>query len=438
MRSEGPLPESRDGLGQHRRILVSALIVLAFAARLAASALLGLDAPPVADDRDYDQLAVSLSEGGDYKFRDTFISFRPPLYPVFLSIVYRVAGHDYRAARIAQAALGALAAWLSFLIGRRLFGERRGFAAAALFALAPADVFFFHALLSEALFIPLLAAMIYGFVRLGDARAAARAASGGARSAGGGVSLPWLIYTGVAMGAATLTRPVLLLFPPFLLLWAWWTYREAGRADLRAVGTAVSVIIIAAILVSVPWLMRVREETGHWVPVTTGGGVTFWGGNNIRVLEGEHWGRWVYITELPFYDELRTVAHDQVEVDRRAWRLGFNFLASNPEKVPKLLMFKIARFWNPWANLPVGRKIVYFLTYGLTLPWVFAGIVMTFRRDAPEVMLHLIVGTFCLSALVFWGDARIRSAISPYLWMFAVVAADRTWRRFGKPVIHRG
>ncbi len=166
-----------------------------------------------------------------------------------------------------------------------------------------------------------------------------------------------------------------------------------------------------------------------WVPVTTGGGVTFWGVNNVRVLEGDHWGRWVFIGDLPFYDELRVVAYDQAELDRRAWRLGFNFLASNPDKVPKLLMFKLARFWNPWANLPWGQKLVYLLTYGLALPWMLAGMVVTFRRDRPEVILHLVVGTFCTSALIFWGDARMRSAVSPYLWMFAVAAVDAARRR---------
>jgi len=402
------------GLGRRRRVLVAALVAAALAARLAASFMLDIGAPPVADDRDYDKLAVSLARGEGYRIQDVFISFRPPLYPAFLSLVYRVAGHNYPAVRVAQALLGALSTWLAFIIGRRLFGERRGFAGAALFALAPADVFFSHGLLTETLFIPLLAAMVYALVRASEARAA--------REAG----LRWLLAGGAALGAATLTRPVLLLFPPFLLLWALWTYRRGpGRADLPAAAGAFSVIIGLALVVTAPWIGLVHARTGHWVPVTTGGGVTFWGGNNVRVLEGDRWGRWVFIGDLPFYDELRAVAHDQAELDRRAWRLGFNFLANNPDKVPKLLMFKLARFWNPWANLPWGQKLVYLLTYGLALPWMLAGMVMTFRRDGPEVILHLLVGTFCLSALVFWGDARIRSAVSPYLWMFAVVAADR-------------
>jgi 4-amino-4-deoxy-L-arabinose transferase-like glycosyltransferase len=424
--NEGP------GLGPNRRALLIALVALAFAARLAGDLYLGFNEAPIADDLHYDQLAESLAEGDGYTIRGTFISFRPPLYPVFLSLVYRVAGHDFVAARVAQAVLGVLATWLTFVIGRRLFGERRAFAAAALFAVAPADVFFFHGLLTETLFIPLVAVMVYGFLRLGGARAA-RPVDGSGWASNRWPVMGWSIFTGAVLGAATLTRPVLLLFPPFLLLWAVWSFRKppavGGGIEVRGVCWALSGIILSALIVMSPWLYLVHERTGRWVPVTTGGGVTFWGANNIRVLERDHWGRWVFIGELPFYDELKVVAADQVEVDRRAWRLGLNFLANNPGKVPKLLVYKFARFWNPWANLPIARKIAYFLTYGLALPWMFAGMVMTFRRDGPEVILHLIVGTLSLSALVFWGDARIRSGVSPYLWMFAVVAGQRAWAR---------
>lgn len=159
-------------------------------------------------------------------------------------------------------------------------------------------------------------------------------------------------------------------------------------------------------------------------------GSLFGGGNNIRVLEREHWGRWVHFGHLPFSNELRSLLRDQVALDRQAWKLGFNFLLNNPDTIPKLLVYKLARFWNPWANLPIARKLIYFLTYGLVLPWMFAGMIMTFRRNSPAVILHLLVATFCLSALIFWGDARIRAGISPYLWMFAVVAGERTWSRF--------
>ncbi len=430
--------ERGGGLGRRRGVLIAALIVVAFAARLAANIFLGLDVPPLSDDRDYDQLAWSLARGEGYTIPyeaidgtllgRAFITFRPPLYPVFLSLVYRMAGHDLAAARVAQAGLGALTAGVAFLIGRRLFGERRGWVAAAIFALAPADVFFFHGLLTETLFLPLVALMVYGFIRL---RAAWEATRGGA--AGQRALLGWSIWTGAFLGLATLTRPVLLLFPPFVLLWGWWTYRGSsragGRVDPRGLGGGLFVIMAAAFLVMAPWLWLVHARTGYWVPVTAGGGVTFWGGNNIRVLEPDRWGRWVHIAELPFYDELRRVGDDQVEVDRRAWRLGLDFLASNPGKIPQLLIFKIARFWNPWANLPTARKLAYFLTYGLALPWMLAGMIMTFRRDSPALILHLLVVTFCLSALVFWGDARIRSGVSPYLWMFAVVALGRTWGR---------
>jgi len=445
----------------HRKLLLPALVLVAFALRVAAGLHLGLDAPPTADDRDYDLLARSLLAGKGYTIHGWFISFRPPLYPGFLSVVYRFAGESYAAARIAQAALGALGAWLTFLLGRRLFGERQAFAAAALYAAAPADVFFSYGLLTETLFLPLLVAMAYGFVRLAEAALAwkSRGPAGGPEqsegrqeSTGGEgrgesrmrasrrIPIGWVLFTGAMMGAATLARPILLFFPPFLILWAWWTYRKPpeipGPGRVPAVFAVVSGIIFGALAVMAPWLWQVRQGTGHWVAVTTSGGAIFWGANNVQVLDREHWGRWVPIGQLPFYDELRAAARDQVQVDRLAMRLGLQFLAGNPDKIPKLLVFKFARFWNPVANVRTSWKIVYLLTYGLALPWMLAGLVMTWRRDEPVLILHLLVGTFVLSVLVFWGDARIRSGISPFLWIFAVAAfastADRLRGARGK------
>jgi len=432
-----PVSEARGTLPR-RGLLLSALVLGAFLLRVAVCLHFGIDAPPTSDDRDYDQLARSLAAGRGYTIHGTFISFRSPLYPVFLSLLYRVAGESYAAARVSQAALGALAAWLTFLLGRRLCGERRAYAAAALYAAAPADVFFSYGLLTETLFIPLLVATAYGFVRLAEAAAIWRP-EGPSRGEGREesemparrrVPIGWVLFTGATLGAAILTRPILLFFPPFLAVWAWWTYRKPaevpGPGRVRAAFLAVSGILLAALAVMSPWIWQVRERTGHWVLGTTAGGPAFWGANNIQVLDREHWGRWVPLGELPFYDELKAAAQDQVEVDRRAWRLGLRFLAENPDRIPKLLLYKFARFWNPVANVRTSWKIVYLATYGLALPWMLAGMFLTWRRDAPILILHLLVATFVLSVLVFWGDARIRSGISPFLWIFAVAAFAST------------
>jgi hypothetical protein len=57
---------------------------------------------------------------------------------------------------------------------------------------------------------------------------------------------------------------------------------------------------------------------------------------------------------------------------------------------------------------------------------MLVGLWITWNRDDPILILHLLVVTFVLSALIFWGDARIRSGISPFLWIFAVAALART------------
>src|SRR5581483_9184083 len=47
--------------------------------------------------------------------------FRPPLYPMFLAAIYRIAGDDVWTVRIAQAGFGALSAPLTTWIAGRVF-----------------------------------------------------------------------------------------------------------------------------------------------------------------------------------------------------------------------------------------------------------------------------------------------------------------------------
>src|SRR2546425_9687874 len=55
------------------------------------------------DARGYDDWARRIA-GGDWIGRDVF--YQAPLYPYFLALIYRVAGHSLLFVRIVQAAIG--------------------------------------------------------------------------------------------------------------------------------------------------------------------------------------------------------------------------------------------------------------------------------------------------------------------------------------------
>ncbi|MFQ5601160.1 MAG: glycosyltransferase family 39 protein, partial [Candidatus Krumholzibacteriia bacterium] len=112
-----------------------------------------VDAPdfrqPAVDAHTHDYWARGLATGDwslpadleDPRIPDTPF-FRPPGYPYFLALVYRLTGGSYLAPRIVQMLLGLLSAALAFLIGQRWFGRAAGLVAGGGMALYWAFIYF--------------------------------------------------------------------------------------------------------------------------------------------------------------------------------------------------------------------------------------------------------------------------------------------------------
>src|SRR5437762_10770275 len=83
------------------------------------------------DARAYDEWARRIA-GGDWIGRDVF--YQAPLYPYFLGLIYRVAGHDLFAVRVCQAIVGSASCALLGAATSRLFSRTAGVIAG--FALA--------------------------------------------------------------------------------------------------------------------------------------------------------------------------------------------------------------------------------------------------------------------------------------------------------------
>jgi len=82
---------------------------------------------------------------------------RAPLYPLILTVIYYLSGHDYLAVVCIQALMGGLTVPLLAILGRRLFGDTvPAIVAGCLFACHPLVIFAAGLLYSETFYLFLL------------------------------------------------------------------------------------------------------------------------------------------------------------------------------------------------------------------------------------------------------------------------------------------
>src|SRR5437773_1926650 len=112
------------------------------------------------DEGEYHQLAVSLAERGEFAYRPGVLtSHRPPLYPSFVALVYKLFGvGNVPAVRLLQAGLSLATVYLVYDLGRQLYGRRVGLLAGGLYCFYPSLLVFNNLLLTEPLFNLLLCA----------------------------------------------------------------------------------------------------------------------------------------------------------------------------------------------------------------------------------------------------------------------------------------
>src|SRR5713226_9588520 len=105
-----------------RNLSLLAIVVVAFLFRLAVVDVLGKR--PVRDLIWNDAVAWNLAQGIGFTASQhpPYIPgiFRTPGFPAFLAVVYRIAGHNYRAGFVALALLDSLTAVLTVLLAAEL------------------------------------------------------------------------------------------------------------------------------------------------------------------------------------------------------------------------------------------------------------------------------------------------------------------------------
>lgn len=250
-------PESNEtptpGASRAQRLLLVLLLVLATLVQFTVASRTVVHFPLRADAGDYFSYAHNLSQYGVYSATDTWRigadhseprpdKLRSPGYPLFLLALGtpQPTKHYLRRVAFAQAVLGVVSVWLSYLIATTFLSRPLALVSAALVVLSPHITLSSVLVLSEALFTVLLLGSVYLSIRSFN-----------------GSGAGWRVAAGLMWAACALVRPTVLLFP---LLLAAWAVALHGRGVVRALAPA----LLAFALVLAPWIGRslVVTDTG--------------------------------------------------------------------------------------------------------------------------------------------------------------------------------
>ncbi len=385
---------------------------------------------PLEDSAAYDTNAVQLVNTGSFAgsletLHQGASAYYPPLFSVALAGVDEIVGTGaharWDAGRVLEAFLGALAVLLLGLIGTRLFGRRIGLVAAGIAAVYPPLVLVGSSLLSESLFIPLvLGAVLAALTYRDDPRAR------------------WAVLAGALVGLAALTRGngIFLAIPVAFLVWV-----ERPRRSWRTL-RAPLLVVLATVVVLVPWTVRNAEDFHRLVPVSTDSGFTLAGTFNATAQGG---GRpFPAMWEMPQAHIQQLYAQNpkanEASINQTLLREAFHYMRVHPGSVLKTAYWntvrlldltpEVERFYAPFERYPTWLAVLSVYTFWLLGLACLATLV---RRAVPRAPLALwgCALTLYLSTVLLIGMTRLRVPLDPFLILVAAGGAVAAWERVG-------
>jgi 4-amino-4-deoxy-L-arabinose transferase-like glycosyltransferase len=243
---------------------------------------------------------------------------RTPAYPLFVAVIYRLAGTGQLPVALAQTALFAAICLLVFAITRRMAGDAIALAAAAATALFPPFPYFGALVMTELWTTFVLTLSIWIAVRALQTR---RTAS--------------FVALGVMLGLTTLSRPVFVLLPLWLAAIGIAVFplplSQVGATRRPAVRQWV-LLVAAFAITMLPWFTYNYVTLGEFTLSPAGG-----------VGRGIWEGQWQATWSGRLQDELTHIAEDTD--DRVALDARIEAVASR-ERLPAAPMLEYVHQWQ--------------------------------------------------------------------------------------------
>lgn len=381
---------------------------------------------PVLDEQRYVGEARALAAGRAVEDRPYW---QPPGIIYALAATFRIAGPGLLTPRLVQVLVSVASCLLLFAIGRRLFGERVGLAAAAILAAHGVVVFESTELLPPTwiLFFDLLA--LFLLLRAGERRTPPRS-----------------FAAGVALGVSAVFSPTIL---PFVLV---------AAVHLRR-PSAIAALVAGVLLPILPVTVRNHRHGGELVLISTNGGLNLHLGNNPDYREtfalrpGRHWEE---LVDEPRRHGITRPGAQSSYFTRKA----LSFVADHPIDAAGLHLRKTYLFFHG-AEIPrdtdlheardhsvVLRALVWpgplRFPDGLLIPLALLGVAVWWKDRRRLAVPLEFLATLAIVVPIFFVTSRHRVPALPVFALFAAAGLPilierwKTWRPRGRVLASGG
>ncbi len=364
----------------------------------------------------------------------------PPLYSLYLAAVSLLGGTSALAHRLASCLLGAAAVAVVGLTGRKIAGERAGLIGAALAAVYPMLWINDGMLVSESMYVLLIAAILLASYRLWAARTIGNA-----------------LLLGVAIGLASLTRPEAVLLVPLIGV----PFLFAALPEWRRRLFNVLAIGVACLVVILPWWVRNLVTFENPTFLATGHGSVLQSANCDQTYSGQFLGYWdihcildgrppqnAQQERLLHSDKVPAVAYllaqdprDESIPDKAARTKALHYIRDHLSRAPVVALARVGRVWGVYR---VEQQVSFddfferrghwpswagtWMYYALLPFSVYALVLMRRRKVAISPMIAIVI-MVTFTAAISIGITRYRVGADVMLTVLGGVGIDALWRR---------
>jgi len=407
------------------RIYVVALILRLIPVLVARNLGIGLD-----DMFQYDMLARSMASGHGYRWyaredlkliepyvdfdvstakgydpeHGLYTSFRAPLYPAFLSIVYFVNGTDFSrffAARLAQVILlGAPLAPLTYRVSRSLFPDCETVSRISAWIVAVYPIFLVYPLglgTENPFFLLLLSSFLFLLRSIEQP------------------STFHFLLAGIFLALTALTRSVILPFAGLAVLYLIYIHRKSAL-----------VAGIAFFLIVMPWVIRNSLLHHKFTGIETSMGYNLYLGYHPQ---GN--GSFMFGPSL----DLLTIMDDS-ERDEVGTQKAMEFMRAQPERFIPLAVNRLGFFFGLekrvliyfYSNYLIGylpQGLLLMISAVLLLPFMAISLLAALSIPAlvwnqRTILLAILFGAYLLPHVFILAEDRFHLALVPFLAILAV------------------